>query len=99
MKKFRGGHRIGPINATIPLASLKVSGDELIIKSLFAKAEFTPMEVIAIEEVSYVPLIAQGIRIVHANPALSKTVIFWTFKDPQKILTAIKEAGFIPAGN
>lgn len=93
--KFRGGHRIGALNATIPLASLTVSHDTLQVKSLFASAEFNPSEVVTIKEVIYIPFIAQGIKIIHTKPHLSKTVIFWSLKDPQKLITTIEETGFL----
>lgn len=96
--KFRGGHRLGNFNVTIPLASLQVSKNKLLIRSPFASAELKTSEVIEIKEVIYFPFIGQGIKIVHNKPDLANNVIFWSMKNPESLIEAIKQTGFLPEG-
>lgn len=51
---------------------------------------FHPGDLVDIEEVHFIPVIAQGIRIRHNNPNYKKNVIFWSLTGPGKIIRVIK---------
>ncbi|SOC81277.1 hypothetical protein SAMN06296241_2852 [Salinimicrobium sediminis] len=96
--RFIGGHLIGPLSATIPLATLRVSSSKLVIRSFFAAAELKASEVTALKEVIFIPFLGQGIKIIHNQPQLPKTIIFWSLKNPEKLIQAINDKGFVPEG-
>lgn len=89
--KFIGGSRIGSVNQTIPFASLIIDEQKLILKNTFSQnLIFHPDDLIDIEEVFFIPFIAQGIKIKHKNQNYNKTVIFWSLTNPQNIIQIIQ---------
>jgi len=86
-KTFTGGARIGWVNATFPLATLGVSEDALELSAAFLGSyRFRPEDVVAVETVTYVPVLAWGVRIVHARTDIPARVIFWTFGPPWRVV-------------
>lgn len=95
---FTGGSRIGLANETFPFSKLVIAPRKLRLKSTFSGTiEISSKELVAVREVSYVPILAQGIRIIHNNPDYKKTLIFWSFRDPQRIFKAFEEQGLLAA--
>lgn len=90
-----GGIRIGMMNATWPFAKLVVSPGGLRLITITGKYVFQKEDVNEIENVVYVPIIAQGIKIRHTIPEYNKLIIFWTLGNPQKLIGKIKETGFL----
>ena len=95
---FRGGARIGWVNASWPFATLNVSRDELRISSL-GKYTFSPTEVVSIEPYGSIPVISSGIRINHNRADDPSTIVFWCMGNRSRVLSAIAEAGFIGRGS
>lgn len=94
--KFIGGSRIGSLNLTIPFASLKVTKGKLELNSAgFQNLIFHKQNLINIEEVYFIPIIAQGIKITHNISEYDKNVIFWSFTNPKKIIDSIKNKGLL----
>lgn len=94
---FRGGSRIGWVNASWPLAKLSVSTNCLSISGL-QTVEFTPSQVVSFERYGSIPLLASGIRINHNRSDCPEKVIFWCIGNREKVFSAIAESGFHPTG-
>jgi len=94
---FRGGSRIGWVNASWPLAKLAISPDCLSISGL-GSLEFTPSQVVSFERYGSIPLLASGIRIHHNRLDCPETVIFWCLGNREKVLSAITQSGFRAIG-
>ncbi len=91
-----GGARIGWVNATWPFASLKVTENQLILNAtILGKLTFNPSDIISIEPYNYIPLIGQGIKINHNVSSYKNHVVFWTFKNPTKLIMEIEHTGFL----
>src|ERR1019366_4785782 len=94
---FRGGARLGWVNATWPFATLKVSRNELRLSSL-GSHEFSPSQIVSLEPYGSIPLFSSGIRINHNRPDYPNTIIFWCMGSRAKVLSAIQDVGFSPSG-
>jgi len=95
-----GGARIGLANATWPLAKLIVSKDKLELKaSIIGDLVFKPGDVISIQPYTVIPLLGQGIRIIHNVSNYNPKVIFWTMGSPSALMQRIAETGFMTNGN
>lgn len=93
--ELTGGARIGRANATFPFATLKVTRDTLDINaSIVGNLVFQPSNVYGIEPYGVIPLIGQGIKIIHNVSEYPEKVIFWTTKDPEEVLNCIAATGF-----
>ena len=91
-----GGARIGMSNASYPFADLSVDKDILKINaSIVGNLMFQPKDIISIEPYTFIPLIGQGIKINHRIESYNPKVIFWTFKDPNSVISEIKKTGFL----
>lgn len=102
MKQFRltGGARIGRAKATYPFADLYVDENTLKINaSLVGNLIFQPQDIIMIKPYSAIPLIGQGIKILHRVENYKQNVIFWTMKDPEFVISQIKQTGFLEKAN
>ncbi|WEK69735.1 MAG: hypothetical protein P0Y62_18210 [Candidatus Chryseobacterium colombiense] len=98
MKQFKltGGARIGRANATYPFAELYVDENTLKINaSLVGNLIFQPQDIILIKPYSSLPLIGQGIKIVHRVENYNQNVIFWTMRDPDSVIHEIQGTGFL----
>ena len=94
---FRGGSRVGWVNASWPLAKLTANGTTLALTSL-GTYTFTPSQVVSIEPYGLIPVLASGIRINHNRKDYPKTVIFWCMGHRSAILEEIANTGFRPVG-
>ncbi|WP_268225815.1 hypothetical protein [Sinomicrobium oceani] len=90
-----GGVRIGIMNATWPFARLIVDSRELKLITIMGKYVFRKEDIIEIKNVTYIPIIAQGIKIEHKIPRYNKLIIFWILSNPQKFMEGIKQKGFM----
>ena len=61
---FRGGSRIGWVNASWPFAKLTSNAGRLTLSSL-GTYEFTPGQVVSLERQGAVPFLYNGLRINH----------------------------------
>lgn len=94
---FRGGARIGWVNASWPFATLAANGSTLTLSSL-GTYTFTPKDVVALEPYGSIPLLASGIRIEHNRRDYPKKMIFWCMGRRSVVLEEIANTGFRPAG-
>lgn len=94
---FRGGARIGWVAATWPFAGLRVNRDRLTLSSM-GTYEFTPDQVVAIEPYRSIPLIGNGLRIVHNRSDFPERLIFWYLGGIGYVLSGIHHSGFHPSG-
>ena len=94
---FTGGSLIGWVNASWPLAKLSSSSTYLKLVSL-GTYEFTPQQVVSLENYWSIPFFANGIRINHNRADYPAKMIFWCIGSRSKVFSRIKESGFSPAG-
>jgi len=95
-----GGARIGSANASYPFADLYVDKEVLKLNaSIVGNLIFHPKDIISIEPYIFIPLIGQGIKINHRIENYEPKVIFWTFKDPNFVVTEIRKTGFMTNTN
>jgi hypothetical protein len=95
---IKGGARIGFVNS--PFAKLIVTADKLTIKTtmfgLFDMGTyvFSRDQVLSIDRYVFIPLLDEGIRVVHAVCEYPQNIVFLC--RPKSVLTRIAGAGFIP---
>lgn len=94
---FRGGARLGWVNASWPFAKLTSAADRLTITSL-GRYEFTPEQVVSLEPYGSLPFLSSGIRIRHNRTDYPENVIFWCVGNRNSILSRIEQSGFAPKG-
>ena len=94
---FRGGARIGWLNATWPFAKLSVSPNTLTLASR-GTYQFKPSEIVALEPHGSVPFFSTGIRIIHNRLDYPNKIIFWCMGNRERVLAATRGAGFLPSG-
>jgi hypothetical protein len=94
---FRGGARIGWINASWPFARLTSAANRLTLVSL-GQYEFTPEQVASIERYSSLPLLGSGIRINHNRSDYPEKLIFWCVGNREQTIAQIDQSGFRPKG-
>ncbi|MEZ4805304.1 MAG: hypothetical protein R2852_07435 [Bacteroidia bacterium] len=93
--KYRGRARIAWINSDWPLSTLKVNKDRLELNASFlGKLSFQASDILSIVPYTRNVFLGQGIQIIHKVENYSDDVIFWTFKDPNKIICEIEATGF-----
>lgn len=91
-----GGARIGMAKASYPFADLYVDKNSLKINaSIAGDLVFQPKDIIELKLYTSVPVIGNGIKIIHRVEKYNKEVIFWTFKDPKFVLSEIEKTGFL----
>lgn len=98
MTSFRGGARIGWVNASWPFARLTVSADRVVLASL-GTYEFSPRQIVSVEPYGFIPLLASGIRINHNRADYPEKIIFWCMGNRDKVLMELGGNGFSPSGN
>ena len=95
MGTFTGGARFGWANATWPLGRLTVNETNLTVSAaVLGSHSFTPSQVIEIRPVTWIPLLAQGVQIVHTRDDIPARIIFWYLGSPPKIISHIDDVGF-----
>ena len=95
-----GGARVGWINATWPLAKLTVQKNTIELKAaLIGKYSFTQEQIISIKKYTTIPILAWGILIIHNVSEYPKKIKFWSFSNPESIITKIQETGFLPSAD
>ena len=92
---FRGGARIGWLNASWPFAKLTSSRKALALSCL-GSFEFSPAQVVAIEPYRW--FLSHGMRIHHNRPDYPEKLVFWNGGDAQAMIREIARSGFVPAG-
>jgi hypothetical protein len=97
--KVTGGARIGWVNATWPLATLEVRSGRLLVSGfVIGSYAFEPSEIRALEPLRGSWLTGRGIQIFHARADLPDEFVFWTFSDPDALISRIRASGFVAAG-
>jgi hypothetical protein len=100
MLSITGGARVGWINATWPLAKLIVQKNRIDLNAtLIGKYSFTQEQVISIKKYTTIPILGWGIQIIHNISEYPKKIIFWSFSNPESVITKIQETGFLPSAD
>ena len=94
---FRGGSRVGWVNASFPLARLTANRRRLRLGSL-GTYEFTPEQVVSFGTYGSIPLLANGLAIEHNRLDYPARVVFWCPGSRNRVLEEIRRIGFVPAG-
>ena len=93
-----GGAKIGWANATYPLANLYVDKEVLKINaSIVGNLVFQPQDIISIKPHTF--LFSRGIKINHRVEKYKSEVIFWTFENPNSVISKIEKTGFLQNTN
>ena len=94
--KETGGARIGWANASWPFATLHVTNPTLTLNAtILGKLVFSSSDIRSIEVYRKSGILRNGIQINHSVPNYSETVVFWTSKDPQRLINEIIKTGFL----
>jgi len=89
---FRGGARVGWVQATWPFGRLSISSGRFTISLAFVgQYTFAPPEVSRLERCG---VASNGVRIVHTRSDYPDTIIFWCGARAQRVLDAATRAGF-----
>jgi hypothetical protein len=93
---WRGGARIGLMNATWPFAQLKLTPDELVLQVVFLGTYvFRPGQVTRVEPYGLIPFVGKGVRIHHRVSGYPEKIVFWYLcMNPQPIVDRIRELGY-----
>jgi len=91
-----GGARVGWLNASFPLATLRVSADQLTLDVVLAGSySFNPDQVVSIEKYRGISLVGCGLHIRHTIADYPSKIIFWHAGDSKSVLERIQTTGFI----
>ena len=86
-----GGAQIGKINATFPFARLFVNPKGLYLNvMILGDYEFSYDKIIKIEKVGWNPIIGWGIQIHYRIKDYPNKIIFWCFRNPEKLKREIE---------
>lgn len=94
---FRGGARIGWVNASWPFARLSIGRERLTLASL-GSYHFTPEQVVSVERFGSIPFLSSGIRINHNRRDYPEKIVFWCMGRRECVLSEIERSGFSPKG-
>jgi hypothetical protein len=86
--KFRGGALIGWFSASWPFATLTAEKGMLTLRCLFT-LKFSAAQIVRLEAVNIIPVIASGIRIVHSDPVAPQRIVFWCIGQRDRKMAAI----------
>ncbi|RMG72203.1 MAG: hypothetical protein D6722_05825 [Bacteroidetes bacterium] len=87
------------MNATWPFAKLRARADLLTLQvNLLGTFHFQPSEVVALQPYTQIPVLGEGVRIVHRKAGYKQKIIFWTFGNPRAVIAAIEATGFRAGG-
>lgn len=95
-----GGARLGWLHVTAPFGLLLANQQFVeVIAFPLGRKRFAPEDVLAIEPLTRVPLLAWGVSIVHRRADAPERIIFWSLRPPAAVLRAIERAGFVATGS
>ena len=94
---FRGGSRVGWVNASFPLARLVANRRRLTLSTL-GTYEFTPEQVVSFGTYGSIPFLANGLAIEHNRLDYPARMVFWCMGSREHVLEEIRRVGFVPAG-
>ncbi len=94
---FRGGSRVGWVNASFPLAKLTANRRRVALSSL-GSYEFTPQQVVRFGSYGSIPFLANGLAIEHNRLDYPARVVFWCMGSRERVLEEIRRMGFVPEG-
>ena len=95
---FRGGSRVGWVNASFPLAKLTATRRRLALSSL-GTYDFTPQHVVRFGTYGSIPLLANGLAIEHNRLDYPARMVFWCMGSRERVLEEIRRTGFVPEGH
>ena len=95
---FRGGARIGWVNASWPFAKLIISADRIALVTL-GSYEFSPSQVVSVEPYGSIPFLSSGIRINHNRADYPEKIIFWCMGNRSRVLAEFRKCGFSSQGH
>ena len=95
-QRWRGGARIGSVNATWPFAQLKLTPEHLVLDVvLVGTYVFRPDQVSRVEPYGLIPFAGKGVRIHHRVVGYPEKIVFWYLcMDPQLIVDRIRKSGY-----
>ena len=93
---WRGGARIGLMNATWPFAQLKVTPSQLVLQVVFLGTYvFKPEQVTRVEPYGLIPFAGKGVWIHHQVMGYPEKIVFWYLcMNPKPIADKIREYGY-----
>lgn len=92
-RRFFGGVRDGGFNASWPLATLRVSREDLVIRFLGLESRHWAVDQIEIAERVVGGLLGSpGIRFRPKAGTQGSVIVFWTFQ-PQAVIACLEAAG------
>jgi hypothetical protein len=62
---------------------------------LIGSYSFTPEDVVGVEPYGSMPLFGRGARIVHTRTDYPAKIVFWTFRNPDRVVEDIRHVGFL----
>jgi len=62
------------------------------------KYRFSPLDVVALEDYGKIPILYNGIRVVHNRLDCPEKIVFWCIGSREKMLKEIQSVGFHPNG-
>lgn len=86
--RFRGGALIGWISASWPFATLTAEKGVLTLRCFFT-FQLSSAQIVRLEAVNILPVIASGIRIVHNDPVAPQRMVFWCLGQRDRKMAAI----------
>jgi hypothetical protein len=92
---WTGGARVGWLNSSYPLATLRIEKDQLCLNVLLSSSyTFSPAQVSSLQK--FRGIISSGIQIHHCVQDYPSKIIFWCMGNPDNILQKIAASGFTP---
>lgn len=99
--ELTGGAKMGNVVASWPFAVLRVSSTQLeLTASGIGNVVFQPGDLLSIEPYNGFGGISKGVQLQHRVPGYPQKIIFLSFKEPETIISQIRQTGFMdaPAG-
>lgn len=91
-----GGARVGMANASFPFADLYADKNVLKINaSILGNFVFQPKDIIELKPHRSLPIIGNGVKVIHRVEKYNAEIIFWTLKDPKLVINEIQKTGFL----
>lgn len=91
----RGGGWIGDgilmLQGSWSFALLTINNENITLKVGWKRADLKIQDITEVKRIFLIPFIADGIRLVHRNPALPKLLLFWSLGHAKKIQETINQ--------